>query len=281
MAIARRRTGVPVQVPLHEALGWRWDLDELERADHAEDQGDLRQLAEQPDRRRAHPRRSRAHRRDGARAQSVGALGRGLRRRALHGRAREHRVAAGHVRPHDPALHDEQVLRDDRRAPRLHRDQGRSPSARAPSRWSPTRRATSARSSQYGGIGALEGSQDCIEEFRERAQERGAISSTPASRDVAAGVLSGNPPDGAFYAFVKINPDWARDARPRRGRSRVVGDGRTPHQARPHRLRARASTSARAREGYLRLCFGRSRQELAGALASMKAVLAQETVQRS
>ena len=24
-------------------------------------------------------------------------------------------------------------------------------------------------------------------------------------------MLSGNPPEGAFYAFVKINADWARD----------------------------------------------------------------------
>ena len=24
-------------------------------------------------------------------------------------------------------------------------------------------------------------------------------------------MFSGNPPEGAFYAFVKINPDWARE----------------------------------------------------------------------
>ena len=32
MAIVTAAGGVPVQVPLHEELGWRWDLDELERA---------------------------------------------------------------------------------------------------------------------------------------------------------------------------------------------------------------------------------------------------------
>ena len=91
---------------------------------HAEDQGHLHQLAHQPERRRADPRRPRAHRRDGEGAQPVGVLGRSLRRRALQRRTREHRVAAGHVRAHDPDLHDEQDLRGDRRARGLHRHQG-------------------------------------------------------------------------------------------------------------------------------------------------------------
>ena len=32
MAIVQTAQGVPVQVPLHEGLGFRWDLDEVERA---------------------------------------------------------------------------------------------------------------------------------------------------------------------------------------------------------------------------------------------------------
>ena len=51
-------------------------------ARHAEDARDLRQLAQQPDRRRAHARRSRGDRRARARARSLGALRRGLRGRA-------------------------------------------------------------------------------------------------------------------------------------------------------------------------------------------------------
>ena len=54
----------PVGCPLHERLGWRFDLDELERRDHAGDARDLHQFAAQPHRRRAHARRRRAHRRD-------------------------------------------------------------------------------------------------------------------------------------------------------------------------------------------------------------------------
>ena len=93
--------------------------------------------------------------------------------------------------------------------------------------------------------------------------------------DAAPGILSGDPPDGAFYAFVKINPEWARDA----GVSRpvpVVGDGRTSDHACPHRLRARRGFRSRC-EGYLRFCFGRERKELTGALASMKGALARES----
>ena len=40
-------------VPLHEQLGWRWDLDEVETAITPTHARDLRELAQQPERRRA------------------------------------------------------------------------------------------------------------------------------------------------------------------------------------------------------------------------------------
>ncbi len=52
--------GVPVGCPLHEARGWRYDLDELESKITAEDARPVSQLAEQPVGRRADARRSRA-----------------------------------------------------------------------------------------------------------------------------------------------------------------------------------------------------------------------------
>ena len=60
---------------------------------------------------------------------------------------------------------------------------------------------------QYGALGAMEGSQQCIEDFKTELKFR---------RDMFfkglndTGMFSGNPPDGAFYAFVKINPEWAK-----------------------------------------------------------------------
>ena len=73
MAIAIAAKATPVAVPLYESLGWRWDLDELEQAITPRTRGDLRELAEQPERRRSDARRSGTHCRHRARARSLGA----------------------------------------------------------------------------------------------------------------------------------------------------------------------------------------------------------------
>ena len=60
---------------------------------------------------------------------------------------------------------------------------------------------------QYGGIGALEGSQDVVDDYqRELAARRELFYA--GIRDAAGNVLSGSPPAGAFYAFLKIDPAW-------------------------------------------------------------------------
>lgn len=59
---------------------------------------------------------------------------------------------------------------------------------------------------QYGAVGALEGSQDCIAEFRTGLKARRDLFYAGFA-EAAPGVFSGTPPDGAFYAFVKINAD--------------------------------------------------------------------------
>lgn len=124
---------------------------------------------------------------------------------------------------------------------------------------------------QYGGIGALEGPQDCIAKFREELKARRDLFYAGLA-DAAPGILSGNPPDGAFYAFVRINPDWAADM------------GITPPSL-SWAFAEHLITHARigcvpgvdfgpSGEGYLRLAFARERSELAGALESMKQALA-------
>ena len=60
---------------------------------------------------------------------------------------------------------------------------------------------------QHGGVGALEGPQDSIERFRVELQERRDFFYKGIERH-AAGVLSGVPPRGAFYAFLKIDSGW-------------------------------------------------------------------------
>src|SRR5712691_7952202 len=64
---------------------------------------------------------------------------------------------------------------------------------------------------QYGGIGALEGSRACIEEFRTELRGRRDLFYRGV-RELAGGVFSGSPPPGAFYAFLRIDPAWSTDA---------------------------------------------------------------------
>ncbi|PYQ94893.1 MAG: hypothetical protein DMF96_24345, partial [Acidobacteria bacterium] len=90
---------------------------------HTENTRHISEFAEQPDRRRAAARGPGPPGGHRARAQLVGDLGRGVRGRRIRRRARQHRVVAGHVRAHVPALHVQQVVCDDRPPARLRRDQ--------------------------------------------------------------------------------------------------------------------------------------------------------------
>ena len=116
--------GVPVPCPLHEHLGWRYDLDELAskitpktRAIYVNSpsnptggvltRDDIERIV------RAVP---------GARP--LADLRRSLRRRRVRGRTRQPGVPAGRVRPHGVALHVQQVLRDDGASARLRRGEG-------------------------------------------------------------------------------------------------------------------------------------------------------------
>ena len=124
---------------------------------------------------------------------------------------------------------------------------------------------------QYGGVGALTGSQEVIGEFqRELAARRDLF--YKGIQQAAHGVLTGEPPTGAFYAFMRIDPGWRSplpDASPspswaitefliKRGRIGCVpGVDFGPHG-----------------EGYVRFCFARERQELQGALEAMEEAFA-------
>jgi aspartate aminotransferase len=124
---------------------------------------------------------------------------------------------------------------------------------------------------QYGGIGALEGSKDCITAFREELKARRDLFYA-GLKDAAPGILSGNPPDGAFYAFVKINPDWMKDAGIN---APSLSWAFAEYLIKNARIGCVPGVDFGASgEGYLRLAFARDRKELQGALASMKQALA-------
>ena len=91
-------------------------------------------------------------------------------------------------------------------------------------------------------------------------------------RDAAGHIFSGEPPHGAFYAFLRINPAW----QPPAGTSTSSQSwGMTEFLISRGRIGCvpGADFGAHA-EGYLRFCFARDRQELTGALESMRTLFA-------
>jgi aspartate aminotransferase len=123
---------------------------------------------------------------------------------------------------------------------------------------------------QYGGIGALEGSQACVEAFRTELQARRDLFYDGIAQH-AGKLLSGKPPRGAFYAFLKIDPSWQPE------QSTSV-DSRSWAMAQHLITRGRIGCVPGADfgangEGYIRFCFARSRQELLGALGALGVIL--------
>jgi aspartate/methionine/tyrosine aminotransferase len=130
---------------------------------------------------------------------------------------------------------------------------------------------------QYGGVGALDGSQDCVVGFRRELQARRDLFYAGIQENAGA-VLSGAPPKGAFYAFLKINPAWQPEEQPSSG---------SISWALAEFLISRGKIGCIPGidfgpngEGYIRFCFARDRAELSGALESMRSVFAASAVKR-
>ena len=119
-------------------------------------------------------------------------------------------------------LHVQQDLRDDRPAPRICRRAGRD-AARADEEGALLYREQRLvgravrRDRRARGIAGLS------RRVPRRAEGAPGSVLRGHSRACAAGVLSGKPPAGAFYAFLRINPELAA-ARRRARRVAVVGD---------------------------------------------------------
>jgi aspartate aminotransferase len=131
---------------------------------------------------------------------------------------------------------------------------------------------------QYGGIGALEGSRACVDAFRQELQLRRDFFYGSLAKSTG-GLLTGLPPKGAFYAFLRIDPGW-------------TPPGPEAPASLSWALAEQLITRGRigcipgadfgaAGEGYIRFCFARDRRELGGALDSMRQVLAGEPVSKT
>jgi aspartate/methionine/tyrosine aminotransferase len=271
MAIIKAAGGVAVQVPLHESLGWRYDLDELERAITPKTKCIYLNSPNNP---------------------TGGILTRADLERVAE-MAKKHDLwvfsdeayedvlfTGEHVSIASlPGMYDRTILAYT--FSKSYAITGVRVGYFAVKDAALRKRATKVvlyttsnvcSIAQYGAIGALEGSQQCIQEFREELKARRDLFYAGLN-DVAAGVFSGTPPDGAFYAFVRINPDWA-------GRMGFTAQPSVSWAVAEH-LIANARIGCvpgvdfgPSGEGYMRLCFGRDRRELQGALESMQQLFA-------
>ena len=124
---------------------------------------------------------------------------------------------------------------------------------------------------QFGGIGALEGSQSSIDEFRQELRCRRDLF-YQGIRDAAGHVFSGAPPRGAFYAFLRIDSGWQA---PSGISARSQSWAMTEFLIAKGRIGCVPGVDfGENGEGYLRLCFARDRRELTGALDSMRSLFA-------
>ncbi len=270
MAIVIAARGVPVSVPLHERLGWRWDIDEVERAITPKTRAlyinspnnpaggiltraDLERLAAIARERNLWVFSDEAYEDmvfEGEHVSIASLPGMYERTIPLYTFSKTYAVTGvrmGYYAVKDPVIR-----------------------ARALKVVLYTTSNVSSLT-QYGAIGALEGSQQCIEDYRVELKQRRDLF-YQGVREAAPDVFSGNPPAGAFYAFLKINPQWVKDAGlPGESLSWAMAE----HLIKGARIGCVPGVDfGAASEGYLRFCTCRSRQELQGALASMKALFA-------
>ena len=266
MAITQAAGGVPVQVPLHERLGWRWDIDEVERAITPKTRvlyinspnnpsggilarKDIERLAAIARERNLWVLSDEAYEDiiyNGEHVSIASLPGMYERTIPIYTMSKSYAITG--VRVGYFAIKDKQLRS---RATKI------------------VLYTTSNVSSiaQYGAVGALEGPQGCIAEFRRELLARRDFFYKGLA-EAAPGVFSGEPPDGAFYAFVKINAAWAKDA---------GIDGPSLSWAMAEHLIKNARIGCvpgvdfgPACEGYMRFCTARGRAEITGALASMQ-----------
>jgi aspartate aminotransferase len=124
---------------------------------------------------------------------------------------------------------------------------------------------------QFGGIGALEGSQECVTAFRKELNARRDLFYDGIAAH-AKNVFSGAKPRGAFYAFLRMNPNWQP---PSETQHESPSWAMTEYLISRGRIGCVPGVDFGANgEGCVRFCFARDRRELTGALESMSALFA-------
>lgn len=127
---------------------------------------------------------------------------------------------------------------------------------------------------QYGGLGAVEGDQAIVTAYRDELLARRDLFYAGIA-EASDGMLTGAKPAGAFYAFLRIADAWTPP--PGSQTSRASRSSRswamTELLISKGRVGCIPGVDFGANgEDYVRFCFARDRRELEGALASMKRV---------
>jgi aspartate aminotransferase len=286
MAIVKQAGGVPVQVPLREEAGWRWDIADIEKALTPKTRVLYLNSPNNPTG-GVIPR---------ADLEKLAAIARDRNLLVVSDEAYEDVVFKGeHVSIASlPGMYDRTIpvytmsksyaITGVRVGYFAMKDAGLRDRAAKVVLYSTTNVSSIA---QYGAVGAMEGSQQCIDDFKTELLFRRDMFYNGV-QEAAPGVFSGTPPDGAFYAFLKINPEFAKTAgitgASRAGASAETGDSLSWAMAEFLIKHARIGCVPGVdfgprSEGYLRFCTCRSREELTGALASMKETLARVPAQ--
>ena len=124
---------------------------------------------------------------------------------------------------------------------------------------------------QWGGVGGLENAKNQVEAYRVELQARRDLFYA-GIRELGSRVLSGEPPKGAFYAFLRIDPAWRPPGST--GAPESLSWALVEYLIKEGRIGCVPGADFGTHgEGYIRLCFAKTRDELTGALASMKALL--------
>ncbi len=122
---------------------------------------------------------------------------------------------------------------------------------------------------QYGAIGALEGSQAIVEEYRKELEARRDFFYAGLG-EATGGLFSGRPPLGAFYAFPHIDAAWRV---PEGIKSESRSWGMVEHLIARGRVGCVPGVDfGPGGEDHVRFCFARGRTELEGALESIRRV---------
>jgi aspartate aminotransferase len=268
--------GVPVPCPLRESLGWRWDLDELEskigpktraiylNSPHNPTGGvltrdDLVRIAAIARERNLWVLSDESYEEvvyDGAHVSIASLPGMYERTIPMHTFSKTYAMTGlrlGYIAIQDP------VIRDRAKKVLFYTSSNISSVI------------------QFGGIGALEGSQECTDAFRTELRARRDLF-YDGVRALGDGVLSGKPPLGAFYAFLKIDPAWPDGS----ADTKSISWRMTEYLIKNARIGCVPGVDFGANgEGYVRFCFARERKELTGALESMQSLFGRHVTTKS